>query len=156
MVFHADGRLTNPGADAGSRVMATWKRLNPGETPGRSEISWPRIKAVDILILENDENRLSGVGKNIYGDHVSAKRLSREDPEKTAAAPAPNAPVTSAPVANAPVANAPVASAPVASAQGLHSDLTREQLATAKSATAFGSLPMGRAPRSASRTQAFS
>ena len=142
MVVHADGRLTRSAADGSSKAVATWKRLNPGETPCKYEISWVRIKAVDILLLENGENRLSGVGKNIYGDHVSANRMSREDPEKTAAAPATIAPVASAPVASAPVASAPVASPPVASppdagAPRLHADLTREQLAAAKSATAF-------------------
>jgi len=84
IVLHADGRLTRTAADGSSKAEATWRRLNPGEAPCKYEVTWPKIKAIDILILENDETRLSGVGKNIYGDHVSAQRMSREDPDKPA------------------------------------------------------------------------
>jgi hypothetical protein len=86
-IFHADGRFTN--IEGSIKSSGTWRRLNPGDTPPKYEIVWTKAKFVDTLLLENDENRLSGIGKNVFGDHVSAQRLSREDPDRRAEAAAP-------------------------------------------------------------------
>ena len=101
-VFHADGRFTDPEHE--DKAGGTWKCLNPGESPRKYSIIWSSGKFVDTVLLENEENRLSGIGKNFYGARVSAARLSREDPDKTAEAPATNA---EAATLNAPAAKSP-------------------------------------------------
>jgi len=92
-VFHADGRLT----DTEGRITkgGTWRRLNPDEAPGKYEIVWSSGRFVDTILLGDGDNRLSG--KNTKGDRVSAVRLSREDPDKTAETPATNAPAIKSP-----------------------------------------------------------
>jgi hypothetical protein len=72
-VFHADGSITKGG---------TWRCVNPGEVPRKYVIVWGQGKLVDTLLLTKEENHLSG--KNAQGVKVSAERLSREDPDKTA------------------------------------------------------------------------
>jgi hypothetical protein len=82
-VFHADGRLTD--VQGSTKKGGTWKCENPGELPRKYVIVWEQGKMVDTLILEKEDNHLSG--KNKQGVHVSAERLSREDPDKAPEAP---------------------------------------------------------------------
>jgi len=69
--FHADGSITKDG---------TWRCVNPGGNPRKYVIVWFEGKFVDIVVLGNDGNRLSGW--NDEGVQVSGERLSREDPDK--------------------------------------------------------------------------
>jgi Trypsin-like peptidase domain len=86
-IFHADGRFTD--VEGNIKGGGTWRRLNPGDAPPKYEIVWTKAKFVDTLLLENDDNRLAGIGKNVFGDRVSAQRLSREDPDRRAEAAPP-------------------------------------------------------------------
>jgi hypothetical protein len=92
-VFHGDGRLTD--LEGSTRKGGTWKCVNPGEAPRRYVITWEQGNNVDTLILGPAEKHLDG--KNKHGVHVSADRLTSEDPDKApeapAAAVAPVAPV---------------------------------------------------------------
>jgi hypothetical protein len=97
-VFHADGRLTNTEGDTAKG--GTWECVNPGETPRKYVIHWSHGKLVDTLLLENEGNHLAG--RNAQGVHVSAERLSREDPDQPAAAPVANAPAAQPPATPTP------------------------------------------------------
>ncbi len=69
--FHADGSITKDG---------NWRCVNPGHLPRKYVIVWSEGKFVDVMVLGNDGNRLSGrndVGVEVFGD-----RLSREDADQ--------------------------------------------------------------------------